>query len=152
MSFDAAVFLAGLFADGSIPEAANSEPSGGLSAPPEIPGDALADGNERNWANLDEQDRDYLTAPRRYPEPCAWCGGRTRHNPMCFALHCWPTLDFGRFRGKAISDVRVDYLQWVLAARAGSGDLRNSIRAYLRWVREQSTGSRRRGIVNGHVD
>jgi hypothetical protein len=45
--------------------------------------------NEFYWANLFDKDRAYLLEPRRYPEPCQYCGGRLRHHALCGELKRW---------------------------------------------------------------
>jgi hypothetical protein len=74
----------------------------------------------------------YAYGPRPHPEPCPWCGGRLRHNPLCVVLTWLPVLRFGRHRGKRLDEVPKDYLQWLL--RRGehlSVELREDIRRFL---------------------
>jgi len=80
--------------------------------------------NERNWASIDAASYRYLTAPRRQPTPCPWCGGRTRHNPLCCSFSFIPELTFGKHKGKRVSGVPADYLEWLLR----SGYLREGLR------------------------
>ena len=67
------------------------------------------------WQHITDEDREYLTTPRNWPDPCLWCGGRLRHNPMCVVLTWEPVLAFGRHKGKRLSKVPKDYLLWLLA-------------------------------------
>ena len=97
-------------------------------------GDESDAANEFHWANLSDCDRDYLTGPRVYPSPCPWCGGRYRHNRLCDALRAsWePSLPFGMYKGKPLSAVPREYLEWLVSCSAGiSGELRNSIKLRL---------------------
>ena len=88
--------------------------------PSESVGTPIEDDNEFCWDQIEEKDRHYLTAPRRVPDPCAWCGGRRCHSAMCDELHeHWAIrMKFGRYKGKKIQDVPPDYLRWLLKARA----------------------------------
>jgi len=89
-----------------------------------------ADLNEWYWQNITDRDWQYLTGPREHPQPCPWCGGRFRHNPLCDDLHrSWePVLPFGKHRGRRVSEIPTDYLRWLLANSTGLDvDLRNGI-------------------------
>jgi hypothetical protein len=90
------------------------------AAGPLRPGDVSAVDNEFYWDQLDEKDRRYLTGPRRWPDPCAWCGGRRCHSAMCDELHeHWAVrLKFGKYKGRKIQDLPSDYLLWLLKVRA----------------------------------
>jgi hypothetical protein len=66
------------------------------------------------WEAISDEDRDRLLSRRRTPDPCAWCGGRLRHNSRCVALDWEPRLPFGKFRGRRVSEVPDRYLQWFL--------------------------------------
>jgi uncharacterized protein (DUF3820 family) len=67
------------------------------------------------WTQVDPHDYRDMTRPRVYPQPCPWCGGRLRHNPLCDELRSsWePTVPFGMHKGKRLSDVPHDYLEWL---------------------------------------
>jgi hypothetical protein len=65
------------------------------------------------WSHISEKDRAYLTQPRHVPDPCPWCGGRLRHNPLCVVL-TWAALPFGKHKDKPICEVRREYLVWLL--------------------------------------
>jgi hypothetical protein len=79
---------------------------------------------------MTDDDRASYLAPHRRPEPCPWCTGRLRHNPLCVAL-CdeWAVLmTFGKHKGRAVRDLDPDYLAWLV--RSGvelSDDLRREI-------------------------
>ena len=80
--------------------------------------------NEFYWANISDSDHDYLTGPRNYSAPCPWCGGRYRHSRLCDELRAsWePVLPFGMHKGKPLSDVPRDYLEWLASCSAGISD------------------------------
>jgi hypothetical protein len=69
-----------------------------------------------------------LTAWRELPQPCTWCGGRTRHNPKCVALRDdWAvTMPLGKFKGRPIRDIDAGYLRWV---RSSGMELEAEVRA-----------------------
>lgn len=77
--------------------------------------------NEVYWTLVDEADREYLLAPRDWPDACAWCGGRMNHSTTCDSLrNSWaPILPFGKHRGRRVDEVPADYLAWVFNRRAG---------------------------------
>lgn len=90
--------------------------------------------NEFHWSNISERDRDYLTAPRSYPQPCPWCGGIYHHHRLCDALRAsWElSLPFGKHKGIPLSQVPRDYLEWLVSCGDGiNGELRDSIRLEL---------------------
>ena len=68
-----------------------------------------------HWSLIGEEDREYLTSPRNWPELCPWCGGRLRHNPACVHWTWQPRLNFGKHKGKLLPDVPAGYLTWLLA-------------------------------------
>jgi hypothetical protein len=59
----------------------------------------------------------YLAAPRDWPSPCPWCGGRLRHSTECRELAAsWSiTLGFGKHKGQPLESVPLDYLRWLRA-------------------------------------
>ena len=101
--------------------------------------------NEWYWAHICDEDREHLLGPslgdrptqgelarrlewvrRRHSEPCSWCGGRLRHNPMCCARTWEPTMPFGAHKGKPLPEVPSDYLKWLLETAT---DLNDGLRA-----------------------
>ncbi len=80
--------------------------------------------NEFYWVNISDADREYLTGPRKFPAPCPWCGGRYRHNSSCNELRAsWElTLPFGKHKGKPLSAVPHEYLEWLASCSAGISD------------------------------
>jgi uncharacterized protein (DUF3820 family) len=113
--------------DSTLPVGAEPEPPAVAALPVEQP----TDGDE--WPEIDEKSREYLLGPRAWPEPCPWCHGRLRHNPLCIILNDWvPILPFGRHKGKPVSEVPRSYLDWLLqkstALREG---LRDDITAWM---------------------
>ncbi|MEM6484382.1 MAG: hypothetical protein AAF662_05295 [Pseudomonadota bacterium] len=66
---------------------------------------------------ISQEDYEYLTQPRKYPEPCDWCGGRLIHAELCVSRtkDFLPKIQFGKkHRGKPVRDVPSDYLTWAL--------------------------------------
>lgn len=62
-------------------------------------------------------DRAYMNRP--LPQPCVWCGGRHRHNPLCAAL-CdeWQVrMPFGKHKGQRVADVPKDYLRFLITKK-----------------------------------
>ena len=98
--------------------------------------DCTDEENDRNWSRLTARDFAYLTAPRCYPAPCPWCGGRTRHNPHCDALQAsWErTMPFGRHKGKRLSAVPLEYLEWLTTKGSLDTELVEAIEERLRFV------------------
>jgi hypothetical protein len=87
------------------------------------------------WSQMQPEDLAYVTGPRHYPEPCPWCGGRYRHNPVCVALDWEPRLTFGKHKGKRVSETPVDYLAWLKAnSNSLNGELRAAIDDALRRI------------------
>ena len=82
---------------------------------PRFPDESDAD-NEFCWSQLPDWDREYLTSPRDYPAPCPWCSGRLHHSPQCDELRAgWEvSIPFGKWKGKPLSQVPSDYLEWLL--------------------------------------
>ena len=68
-----------------------------------------------HWDSISNEDQEYLTGPRNWPEPCPWCSGRLRHNPACVHWTWQPRLNFGKHKGKLLPDVPAGYLTWLLA-------------------------------------
>jgi uncharacterized protein (DUF3820 family) len=85
------------------------------------------------WSQLYPHDYQYLTEKRVYPRPCTWCGGRMHHNPLCEDLQAsWqPALPFGRYKGKALSDVPHEYLEWFATIDGIDAELRDAIQLVL---------------------
>jgi hypothetical protein len=93
------------------------------------------DENEYFWEQIADRDLVYLACFRKnVPAPCPWCGGRTTHNPRCNELRAsWEVvMPFGRHKGKPLSQVPADYLDWL--RRNGESldmDLRDAIDSHL---------------------
>jgi hypothetical protein len=84
------------------------------------------------WERISDQDRQYLLGPHNFPESCPWCGGRSRHNPLCVVPTWEPVLPFGKHKGKRPSETPLVYLRWLLAnATSLSSDLRTAIQETL---------------------
>ena len=98
--------------------------------------------NEFYWVNLSDTDRDYLTGPRKFPAPCPWCGGACHHNRLCDELRTsWePTLPFGKHKGKPLSAIPREYLEWLASCSAGiSDELCDSIKLQLQGGNSEAT-------------
>jgi hypothetical protein len=82
--------------------------------------------NEFCWMQLPEAAREYLTASRAQPGPCAWCGGRLHHNPLCDELRLsWQVvMPFGKHQGKRLSEIPRGYLQWLANVATVDSDLK----------------------------
>lgn len=98
---------------------------------PFVPTPEVAAYSEACWAEVYPHDYRYLTAPRNYPSPCPWCGGRLRHNRLCDELRrSWvPSMPFGKYKNKPLSAVPRDYLQWF--ATIVEGELCDAIQLHL---------------------
>jgi uncharacterized protein (DUF3820 family) len=92
-----------------------------------------ADYSEFYWSCIYPHDFAYLTAPRDYPGPCVWCGGRLHHNRLCDELrHSWQAeMPFGKHKGRKLADVPRDYLQWFASCDGIDADLVNAVRLHL---------------------
>lgn len=68
------------------------------------------------FALIGDAEREYLLGRHRFPPPCGFCGGRSRHNPNCVALsEDWHVkMPWGKHRGKPIADTNPRYLRWLL--------------------------------------
>jgi len=92
------------------------------------------------WASISAEDDRYLTGPRILPKSrCPWCGGYLVHPRACKELSAaWePTLPYGKYRGRRVWDVPVDYLRWMLgSANTLSPDLRVMIERRVACSRE----------------
>ena len=93
------------------------------------------DASEFYFANISAADLHHLTGPRQHPAPCPWCGGRLRHSPRCDDLRLsWePSLPFGKHKGKPLSLVPLDYLEWLRPKV--DGELRDAIALHLEQAR-----------------
>lgn len=99
--------------------------------------------NDWNWSAINDTDLAYLTGPRDYPPPCAWCGGRIVHNPLCDELRAsWEVvMPHGKHRGQKLSTLSADYLLWLLGrSRVLPAELSDVVAAELK---------RRRNLNNG---
>ncbi|TWU27543.1 putative quorum-sensing-regulated virulence factor [Bythopirellula polymerisocia] len=121
-----------------------------LESFPRFPEEYDAD-NEFYWSQLSDHDREYLQWHREYPPPCAWCGGRTRHSPLCDELRAlWQlSLPFGKFKGMAVSAVPMDYLIW-LTENSDSLDceLRDAIQERLKATPPAAEAARETAIIS----
>lgn len=73
------------------------------------------DYNKQCWQQLSERDYAYLTGPRSYPSSCPWCGGRLIHAEACEELRAsWElVMPYGKHKGRRISELPLDYLDWL---------------------------------------
>jgi uncharacterized protein (DUF3820 family) len=96
------------------------------------------DANEFYWSQISESDRDYLIGPRKHVGPCAWCGGRLIHHPLCEELQrSWePTIPFGKHAGKRVSAVPHDYLAWLVRQTSINRELREAVQL---WLKSEAT-------------
>jgi hypothetical protein len=95
-----------------------------------FPAPEFAEYSELCWAEIYPHDSRYLTAARSWPSPCPWCRGRLHHHPACDELRAEsePKMPFGKHKGRRVSQVPEDYLQWVLKHCTGIDDeLRQAI-------------------------
>ena len=58
-------------------------------------------------------DRRHTWLKNRHPEPCCWCGGRTRHNSTCVVFEWDVRLPFGKWKGHRLSEVPDSYVKWL---------------------------------------
>ncbi len=101
---------------------------------PEFESPAVADGdNEFFWANISPRDFAYLTAPLAIIPACPWCGGRTKHTTICDELRTSfePVVPWGKHKGKSLSQVPVDYLEWLVWREGITSELRDAINVKL---------------------
>lgn len=86
--------------------------------------------NEYYWNTLCDEDYEYLTGVRSLPQRCTWCGGHYFHSPLCDQMRSsWePTMSFGKYKGKSISDIPKEYLKWILK---NTNALQDDLRCYL---------------------
>jgi hypothetical protein len=68
------------------------------------------------WADMLEEDVQYMRGSRVRPARCVWCGGILSHHKLCVTRSPgWRAeLSFGRYRGCPIDDVPLEYLSWLL--------------------------------------
>ena len=78
--------------------------------------DISPDVTEFYFSQLPAVDLAYLTGPRNYPDACPWCGGRYKHSEPCEAIRqaSDPVLEFGKHKGRRVSEAPIDYLQWAM--------------------------------------
>lgn len=106
------------------------EPAEVWEVPSADPGDDFDDDeNEANWRNIDPDVFAYLTSPRNYPEPCGWCGGRTRHSQPCIDLRLsWaPVMPWGQHKGKALPELPISYLHHLKTSKRGNAELQSYV-------------------------
>jgi uncharacterized protein (DUF3820 family) len=91
------------------------------------------DDYEWEWSQISEADWKYLTGPRNFPPRCPWCHGHYMHSQACTELRAsWEVkMPFGKHKGRSLSAVPVNYLEWLLGNRSVSGELREAIRSRL---------------------
>lgn len=101
-------------------------PEHGKATPPQIDSH---DDNEWYWQQIEPRDYRYLTEPRHFPPPCPWCRGRLRHTAECEELQkSWEIrMPFGKHKGRPISEVPPDYLEWLDQNRWLSAELRAAV-------------------------
>ncbi len=89
------------------------------------------DYSEFCWSQIYPHDYRYLTAPRNCRSPCSWCGGRLHHTQACVDLRAsfWPEMTFGKYKGKRLSAIPKNYLEWLAATQ--DGDLREAAKQCL---------------------
>jgi len=92
----------------------------------------MASYHEQCWRQMEARDYHYATKPRPVPDACPWCGGRLVHNPLCDDLRrSWePTMPFGKYKGRPLSQVPPDYLNWLLARGGLDAQLQEAITQY----------------------
>jgi hypothetical protein len=93
------------------------------------------------WSQVSVPDYRDLTTKRNYPPPCRWCGGRLVHNRLCdWLCQSWqPTLPFGKHKGKRLSDVPIDYLQWLAQKLDIEPNLRETIQCHIQQRRKETS-------------
>lgn len=84
------------------------------------------------WGQLNDRDLAYLTAPRG-AEPCPWCSRRTGHSEACTDLRLeWEVeMPFGKWKGRKLSQVPRDYLEWLQRKHGITSDLRDAVKFQL---------------------
>jgi uncharacterized protein (DUF3820 family) len=90
------------------------------------------DANEANWQAIDDADRDYLLGPRKWPAPCAWCGGRLVHSEVCNDIRrqLVPIIPFGKHRGCRADQLPADYIDWILSQSVNDDQFRTELRLW----------------------
>lgn len=97
-------------------------------------GTAAAEYSEQCWQQMPERDYAYLMRPRGNAPPCAWCGGRLVHSRACNELvKSWDLImPYGKHKGRPLSEVPLDYLEWLLVRPGLDAQLAASIRKRVR--------------------
>jgi uncharacterized protein (DUF3820 family) len=112
------------------------------SMPPEFqwPDDPeQVEADEFYWDQLTRVDCEYLTGPRRWPEPCTSCGGRLNHSGACEEQILSMKVPFGKHAGKTVLEAPQDHVLWLLKLKNLPDDVRQAIQ--LRFEKEADHGS-----------
>lgn len=85
------------------------------------------------WGQLNDRDLAYLSAPRPSLAPCPWCSRRTGHSQACVDLRLdWEVeMPFGKWKGRKLSQVPRDYLEWLQHKHGITAELRDAVRLHL---------------------
>lgn len=86
------------------------------------------------WTQISTEAFGYLTGPRAPVWPCMWCKGRLSHHRLCDALRrSWePTIPFGKYKGKPLIDVPLDYLIWLNSNVVLVAELKDAVQGQIR--------------------
>ncbi len=81
------------------------------------------------WGQLNNRDLAYLAAPRPVAEPCPWCRRRYGHSQACVDLRLeWEVeMPFGKWKGKKLSQIPRDYLEWLQHKHGITSELRDAV-------------------------
>jgi hypothetical protein len=61
------------------------------------------------------QSEELSYAPKSRFDGCPWCGLRLGHTDLCLEFNNWePIVPWGRFKGRPLCDVPLDYLRWLV--------------------------------------
>lgn len=103
-----------------------------IDAPPVSTLDPFAP-DDFEWGQLNDRDLAYLTAPRPAIEPCPWCRRRFGHSEACSDLCLdWEVeMPFGKWKGKKLSQVPRDYLEWLQHKHGITSELRKAVKRQL---------------------
>jgi len=90
------------------------------------------------WDHISPEQRAYVSSPNVHKAPCPWCGGRNTHSAMCNELTAgWVvTMPWGKHKGKPLSEVPQDYLDW-LTDRELTEEFKQDVRRELDRRREE---------------
>jgi len=103
-----------------------------LDAPNVSTFDPLAP-DDFEWSQLNDCDLAYLTAPRPTLDPCPWCRRRHGHSQACIDLRLdWEVeMPFGMWKGRKLSTIPRDYLEWLQHKHGITSELRAAVRLQL---------------------